>query len=333
MKAEVVLSPKAFLKLKFMCLIGPTEVGGFGVTALDCFKGNSGTIYIDDFQLPQQENTAVFCKFTPEGIQDLGADLFMERGLQPSQYMRIWIHTHPGYSPHPSGPDEETFATTFGSKSHNCPPWAVMLIMAKDGSYYAKLRANPDDGPTVEEEIDVREDWSKYPAYVADPANTADQALWAEEYKSKVSEVRYTTTYTSGTAVNRNAAYSYSPQRHQRNFLADPVLDDEIAGAGQRPFGAPSARETVLTALDRWYYTNYPAMQSTFTAMVTDVHAPSSDPEVLTRHAEYQQAVRMVSAGLRNLKRVLRDYVPYAAAVRPVGAEHPPASPAAAATH
>ena len=58
----------------------------------------------------------------------------MEQGHHPEQFARLWIHTHPGSSPHPSGPDEDTFERVFG-KCH----WAVMFIMARTGQTYARL--------------------------------------------------------------------------------------------------------------------------------------------------------------------------------------------------
>ena len=62
-------------------------------------------------------------------------------GLPPERFARIWVHTHPGKSPHPSITDEETFQRCFGNSD-----WAVMFILARGGQSYARLRLNAGPG-------------------------------------------------------------------------------------------------------------------------------------------------------------------------------------------
>src|SRR5262249_31482191 len=81
---------------------------------------------------------------------------------------RIWIHTHPGDSPQPSGTDEKTFAQVFGHSD-----WALMFILARGGECYARLRYNL--GPGAEVELGVEIDYGReFPG--------SDFALWQEEY-------------------------------------------------------------------------------------------------------------------------------------------------------
>jgi hypothetical protein len=99
------------------------------------------------------------------------ADFFEDQvaaGRKPDSFARVWIHTHPGDSPLPSGTDEETFARVFG----RCD-WAVMFILARGGQSYARLQWNT--GPRGAYLIPVEVDYSK-------PFPASDQAAWAAEY-------------------------------------------------------------------------------------------------------------------------------------------------------
>ena len=78
---------------------------------------------------------------------DSVADFFdrqIDLGRRPEQFARIWVHTHPGKSPEPSGTDEATFARVFGRSE-----WAFMFILARGGQAYARLRYNVGPGADV----------------------------------------------------------------------------------------------------------------------------------------------------------------------------------------
>ena len=159
---QLRFTPWAWAKLLYLRDAGPTEVGGFGVTeTLD-------RALITDICLVNQSCSAVTVAFSDDAV----ADFFNEQvdeGLQPDQFGRIWVHTHPGNSPQPSGTDEETFARVFGS----CD-WALMFILAQGGATYARLRFNAGPGGEIclPVEVDYRQ-----------PFPAADQAAWQAEYE------------------------------------------------------------------------------------------------------------------------------------------------------
>ena len=160
-------SPTAWAKLLFMRDVTDNEVGGFGITEAE------DLLFVTDFVLVKQKVTAVSVSFEDESVADFFEDQ-VEAGRQPEQFARLWLHTHPGDSPEPSGTDESTFDRVFGS----CD-WAIMLIVAQNGSTFARLRFNA--GPGGEIKIPVCIDYSC-------EFDNADFNAWKEQYKANVIE-------------------------------------------------------------------------------------------------------------------------------------------------
>ena len=103
------------------------------------------------------------------------ADFFDEQvdaERRPEQFGRIWVHTHPGNSPQPSGTDEKTFERVFGRSD-----WALMFILARGGDCYARLRYNVGPGADIELEVDI--DYGR-------PFSGTDFELWHQEYLAHV---------------------------------------------------------------------------------------------------------------------------------------------------
>src|SRR5438105_5385931 len=136
-------SPTAWAKLLFLRDAGETEIGGFGIAPAD------DLLFVEDVQLVKQTCTWVTADFDDESVADL-FDNQVDEGRKPEQFFRLFMHTHPGDSPQPSGTDEETFARVFG----RCD-WAVMFILARGGKCYARLRYNVGPGVDVELPVDV----------------------------------------------------------------------------------------------------------------------------------------------------------------------------------
>ncbi len=99
-------------------------------------------------------------------------DRQVDEGRVPSQFARIWIHSHPGSCPRPSLTDEETFERVFG----RCD-WAVMFILARRGATFCRLRfaAGPGGDFEIEDEVDYGGSFS-----------AADFGGWREDYKANV---------------------------------------------------------------------------------------------------------------------------------------------------
>jgi proteasome lid subunit RPN8/RPN11 len=161
----VRFTPYAWAKLLYLRDIGPTEVGGFGISAPD------DLLLVEDIELVQQECTTVSVEFDDDSVADF-FDRQVDLGRQPEQFARIWIHTHPGASPVPSGTDEETFERCFGGVD-----WAVMFILAQAGNRYARVQFNT--GPGTDRRLRCRQDFGcQFPA--------ADHEAWFVEYCDNV---------------------------------------------------------------------------------------------------------------------------------------------------
>lgn len=160
-------SPTAWAKLIFMRDMTDNEVGAFGITGAD------DLLFVTDIAAVKQKVTGVSIAFEDESIADFFENQ-VDAGRTPEQFARVWIHTHPGSSPEPSGTDEQTFERVFGS----CE-WAVMFVIARDGNTYARLRFNV--GPGGEVKIPVCVDYSI-------EFNAADFELWKKEYDQNVME-------------------------------------------------------------------------------------------------------------------------------------------------
>ncbi|MGV3483995.1 MAG: hypothetical protein ACO1RT_06230 [Planctomycetaceae bacterium] len=161
-------TPYAWSKLRYLRDLGPTEVGGFGITAAD------DLLRVEDIQLVRQSCTAVHVEFDNESVADF-FDEQVDAGRSPEQFARIWIHTHPGSSPAPSPTDEETFERCFGEAQ-----WAVMFILAREGECYARIRSNV--GPGAQQRIRCRTDFG-----AAFPGS--DQDAWFAEYTNNVEDL------------------------------------------------------------------------------------------------------------------------------------------------
>ncbi len=158
-------TPYAWAKLLFLRDLGNTEVGMFGITSLD------DLLLIESVMMVQQICTPVTVSFDDSAVADYFDDQ-IDEGHTPETCGRIWLHTHPGSSPLPSGTDEETFQRAFGT-----PDWAVMFIVARGGATYARLRMNV--GPGCNKRLAVEVDYdTEFPE--------SDQDLWESEYEAAV---------------------------------------------------------------------------------------------------------------------------------------------------
>lgn len=140
-------------------------MGGFGISSPD------NLLFVADLRLLRQETTTVSVKFDDASVAEF-FDEMVDAGLRPEQFARLWIHTHPGNSAHPSSVDERTFTRVFGRAD-----WALMFILARDGDTYARLRFNVGPGGSAVIPVDV--DYEE-------PFAATDQLAWAAEYERHV---------------------------------------------------------------------------------------------------------------------------------------------------
>jgi proteasome lid subunit RPN8/RPN11 len=162
-------SPTAWAKIRFLLGQAKTEIGGMGISLEDDLT------YVDDIFIPKQKCTSVTVEFDDDSIADFTDDM-IDLGYKPNQFLRIWIHTHPGMKTSPSAMDEDTFKRAFG----NCD-WAAMVIVSDVDEPYCRFQVN--DGPlegtfVVPVEVD-------FDSYDFEASNSED---WLKDL-SKVTEV------------------------------------------------------------------------------------------------------------------------------------------------
>src|SRR5688500_15490586 len=87
-------SPLAWAKLLVLRVLGPTEVGGFGISHPD------DLLLIEDVVLVRQECSTVTVAFNDGAVAEF-FDEQIDLGRRPEQFARVWIHTHPGTSANP----------------------------------------------------------------------------------------------------------------------------------------------------------------------------------------------------------------------------------------
>ena len=136
--ATLRFGPTAWAKLLFLRDLGETEIGGFGIAP------NDDLLFVEDLQLVLQTCSPISVEFDDQAVADF-FDEQVDAGPQPEEFARIWVHTHPGNSPQPSGTDEKTFERVFGQSD-----WALMFILARAGDCYARLRYNVGPGADIE---------------------------------------------------------------------------------------------------------------------------------------------------------------------------------------
>ena len=158
-------SPTAWAKLVYFRDRGRTEIGGFGITPPD------DLLCIEEFMTVQQQVSAATVAFDDEAV----ADFFegqVDAGRKPEQFARLWLHTHPGFSPEPSAVDKETFNRVFGG----CQ-WAMMFVLGKSDKTHAQLRFNV--GPGGEASIPVAVDYAR-------DFGPSDRKAWESEYQANI---------------------------------------------------------------------------------------------------------------------------------------------------
>ncbi len=155
----------AYAKLLWMRDRGDTEVAGY------CVTGTSDPLLVTDFKLIKQKCTGVTFDLDTNDLAEY-QDSMLDANLAVWQSARILAHTHPGFSPEPSGVDEENFRKAFSSSD-----WAIMLIISESGATYCRMKMNV--GPGVEKQLKVQVDFSQdFPV--------SNHSEWNAEYKDNV---------------------------------------------------------------------------------------------------------------------------------------------------
>jgi hypothetical protein len=196
-------SPTAWAKLLYLRDLGETEIGGFGITPSD------DLLLVEDIRLVRQTCSWVHVEFDDESVADYFDDQ-VDAGRRPEQFARIWVHTHPGDSPQPSGTDEKTFERVFGRAD-----WALMFILARGGKCYARLRYNLGPGADIELSVDV--DYSR-------PFAGTEFELWRDEYVANV-YVPPSEPAKKGTATQTRVPVTVNDEQYLNDWWRDAWAD------------------------------------------------------------------------------------------------------------
>lgn len=185
-------TPAAWAKLEFFRDRGQTEIGGFGIAA------PGDLLRIEEFITVRQATTCVSVAFDDAAVADF-FEAQVDAGRKPQQFSRIWLHSHPGDSPTPSGTDERTFADVFG----RCD-WAVMFVLAQGGETYARLRfsVGPGGDVLIPTEVDS-----------TPPFAGSDHAAWTIEYERNIHPVA-DLDFGLKLQVDRPAGLGHDPDQH-----------------------------------------------------------------------------------------------------------------------
>ena len=84
-------SAQAWLKLQFLCHLGETEVGAFGVSA------EMDMLYVEEVWTVGQRCSMASVKFDDAAVADYFEEQ-VDRGRSPERFGRVWLHTHHGDS-------------------------------------------------------------------------------------------------------------------------------------------------------------------------------------------------------------------------------------------
>ena len=200
-------TPTAWAKLLYLRDCGPSEVGGFAITA------ENDLLLVEEIQLVRQHCSPVYVSFEDEAVADF-FDRQVDRGLKPEQFARIWVHTHPGSCALPSHTDEETFQRVFGRSD-----WAVMFILAQEGQTFARLQFFV--GPGGEVQLPVSVDYSH-------PFPASDWSAWQEEYDANV------------RLLEPRLPAEQAAWWDDEMLLADPLWREELFAPPEVPLDAPT---------------------------------------------------------------------------------------------
>jgi len=176
--ATITLAARAYWRLQWLCHRSMNEVSAMGLLAPE----GEGLV-IEDFILARQEVSPAHVSLDMEWWADKQVELFDERGIEPWR-TSVWAHTHPAGLDRPSGVDEQTMAGGFGRWS-----FAIMLILTRDGRFYARMDVDHDFGAGGRQRLSVpcrvAIDWGRAGG---EPVTPETLAAWEEEFEARVEE-------------------------------------------------------------------------------------------------------------------------------------------------
>lgn len=212
-------SLEAAIQLRWFLNRTPNEVGCWGVC-----EDAAQPLFVTKLAFPEQENSPAFVSFDDmSNLRILSEQT--RNGLEPWQVQRIWIHTHPGNSPAPSGTDEHTLDRI----SAGCP-WFVMFIIAKGQQTYCRLRCrytHPVTSMEVVEDTNLPVVFDSFPRV---GITMDDVKGWEDIFRSQCSERKPQGLRRAPANLFPETDEKHIPVRNLGTLMfKDDLVDDEMA--------------------------------------------------------------------------------------------------------
>lgn len=136
-------TPYVWAWIQFLKRECKTEAFAFGIARKE--EPN----LIVDLYIPKQVAGVAFVDIEEEDTLKMVEEL-VDLGYETGEFMRYFIHTHPGQSPQPSSTDERTYKDIFGKMD-----WSSMIIFAKDGPTFCRTQFQAGPGATIDGDLRV----------------------------------------------------------------------------------------------------------------------------------------------------------------------------------
>ena len=213
-KSELRFSPYAWAKLKWLQRRGDTEISVFGQSRI------ADLLYVEDVHLVKQEASSSHFEFDDDDLQRHMLEMF-QKGFQPCECMRIWIHTHP-CDAGPSAKDWSTFARTTGEAD-----WGIMCIIGENDDVSALLRISVANNKlSYDKDLTVTVDYTgEFSGVCQDDADE-----WEEQYQEMIEEYTWVSTQSSG--VQSRGGSGWNRQAWGRGMHDDHGYGDYAMGMG-----------------------------------------------------------------------------------------------------
>jgi proteasome lid subunit RPN8/RPN11 len=158
-KIRLTVDRGVWARIMYFAKEADGEISGMGITP----KENRW--HIEEFVLPKQECTAAHTEFDGTELAKL-MDEYIVKGYEPWQTQRVWIHTHPGFSAEPSGPDWANFDANYVRDRDDS--WGTMIVVNQKGEvsvnvWFGMLGAvMKGELVVVDREVEIHgEEWKK----------------------------------------------------------------------------------------------------------------------------------------------------------------------------
>lgn len=217
------------------------------VSLMGISKSEENINCIIDLKCVKQEVSSGETIIDDEGLADFFEDMREDKKIGARRCGRVWIHTHPGNSPQPSGTDEETYNRYFKDVD-----FAVMYILSCGNKDYCRMKYNSVIGPVTQNTGIIIMKGDKYAVHSSSMLSIHDEIeklkldynkilyskylkfheSWLKEMQENVSRKKYTHAATLYTGHNNSWQQTYLPSVYKpTGVTTGPQIIDNIIAA------------------------------------------------------------------------------------------------------